>query len=175
LTKANPASLPIPAISSTLPSNGGGLTFNTNEDNGSDDEAEPILEPEKILRNEDDKDEILYEINCKLYKFFIDKSDEKDKKPSEWKDLGKNLLRITKDINTSKQRILIRNSLGKILVNCFFMKDMKFERIKNSIKFFAYVTDDQGTGLRNYLIKLKNDDVESTLQVLEQGKLSCGS
>lgn len=60
----------------------GGISTKTaaDGDDDGDDEGEPILEPEKVLRNEQDTDEILYEKDSKLMRY--------DKGSSEWKDNG---------------------------------------------------------------------------------------
>ena len=86
-----------------------------------DEEAFPVDEPEKIMRNEDDKDEILYETLCTLKRY--------DVANKEWKESGKGTLRVTKDPDNGKQRILIRElTMGKITLNAAFFSAMKFEK-----------------------------------------------
>lgn len=53
------------------------------EEGGGGDEGEPILAPEKVLRNEADKDVILVDVNCKLFVY--------NKEEKEWRDLGKGI------------------------------------------------------------------------------------
>jgi Ran-binding protein 1 len=138
---------------------------------GEDDDEEDgklIDAPEVILKNSDDKDVVLHEVACKLYKF---RADEK-----EWADLGKGTLRVTKDPDTNKQRITIRNTMGKILVNSYFFKNMNLapNAAKNTIQFNALVFDpiDNKSSLGNFYVKLRPDDIQATAKALETGKAS---
>jgi hypothetical protein len=74
-------------LGTSVSSGPGGLSGGTGgDDDDGDDEGEPILEPEKILRNEEDTDVQLHEVPCKLFKF---KTESK-----EWVDLGKCMCRV---------------------------------------------------------------------------------
>jgi hypothetical protein len=151
-------SFAFPGASSTTEANKGG----DEEGEGDEDAGEPILEPEKILKNENDTDEILLEVPCKLLGF------NKDEK--EWKDSGKGNLRITKDPATQKKRILVRNTMGKITLNTSFYKDMKIDSVKGGIKFFAVVanpSDAQKTELKAFMLKLKDGDIQHVKSFLE--------
>jgi Zn-dependent M28 family amino/carboxypeptidase len=51
---------------------------------------------------------------------------------------------------------------------------MKFEVVKNSIKFAAFVAEDGGfKGMRNFTLKVNPADVDSTMKVLNQGIATC--
>jgi hypothetical protein len=129
---------------------------------GGDDEGEPILEPEKILKNENDTDEILLEVPTKLFGF-----NQEDK---EWKESGKGTLRITKDPATQKRRILVRNTMGKITLNTAFYKEMKIDQVKGGIKFngvVAQVKDPSKTELKSFMLKLKDSDIARVKSFLE--------
>jgi hypothetical protein len=130
------------------------------EDDGEDDEEGgfPIEEPEKILRNESDKSEIIYEVKCKLYRF--NQTDNK-----EWKDAGGGNMRIIKDAETNKQQLLVRNDMGKITLNCNFYKGMKFDKLgKNGIKFLAVI--DESNDLKMLLIKVNIEQLDSAISKL---------
>ncbi len=144
-----------------------------------DEDAFPVDEPEKVMRNEDDKDEILFETMCTLKRY--------DMANKEWKESGKGTLRVTKDPDTGKQRILVRElTMGKVTLNAAFFSAMSFTKIgKNNIKFHAVVANPnpvpedappgythKATSLETYVIKVKNDLVEDTLAKLEAGKAS---
>jgi hypothetical protein len=134
------------------------------DDEGGDDdeEGEPILEPEKILKNENDTDEILVEVPAKLFGF--------SKAESEWKDLGKGSFRLTKDPANHKKRLLVRNTMGKITLNAAFYKTMKIEQVKGGLKFFAVVaqaTDPSKTELRSFMIKFKEADISMVKGMME--------
>ncbi len=131
-------------------------------DDEGDDEGEPILEPEKILRNENDKDEILLEVTCKLLGY--------SKELSEWRDKGKGSFRLTKDPLTSKKRMLVRNTMGKITFNAAFFKGMKVDRHKDSLLFSAFVSPDESSkpDFQRFTLKLKADDCEKVKLALEK-------
>jgi len=142
--------LSFPSLSTSLSSN--------NNPNGNDDEdgeGEPILEPEKAIRNKDDNDVILYESNSKILKF--------DKKATEWKDMGKGTFRITKTVDTGKHRMLMRSLTGKIMFNASFYYSMKFDKIKGGIKFNAFVVDEQSKDstpeLQMFIVKVKESEI----------------
>lgn len=130
-------------------------------DDGGDDEGEPILEPEKILRNENDKDEILLEVPCKLLGY--------SKELSEWRDKGKGSFRLTKDPTTSKKRMLVRNTMGKITFNAAFYKGMKVDRHKDSLLFSAFVARDESSkpDFQRFTLKLKAEDCSKVKAELE--------
>lgn len=132
------------------------------DEDGGDDEGEPILEPEKILRNENDKDEILLEVPCKLLGY--------SKELSEWRDKGKGSFRLTKDPSTSKKRMLVRNTMGKITFNAAFYKGMKVERHKDSLLFSAFVAPDESSkpDFQRFTLKLKADDCAKVKCELEK-------
>jgi hypothetical protein len=146
-----------------------------NEEDG-EDVPEPILEPEQVLKNQDDTDEIILEVQCKAYRYNLE-----DK---EWKDMGKGKFRVTKDPMTKKQRMLIRNDVGRTIFNAAFFKAMEFKCTNKGIRFSAVtegikttiIDDGKGgtnaitepeTSLKNFMIKLNKNEVSKTSQLLE--------
>jgi len=126
-------------------------------DGDGEGDDQPILPPEVVLKNDEDTDEVLHEVACKLFRF--------DKDGNEWKESGKGTLRITKDIETKKRRILIRNVMGKVTLNSPFYKGMKFEKMgKNGIRFTAVAG--ANSELKTVMTRLKVEDVDSTLKSL---------
>ena len=130
---------------------------------GEEEEGEPIMEAEKVLRNEDDKDEIICDCNCKLFRFDSGKGDAGK---GEWIDVGKGVFRVTKCTESGKQRMLVRNSVGKIIFNAAFYKGMKVEQKSKGMLSFGVVTDQSGN-LRNFLLKVKDVDVEVVLKSMQ--------
>lgn len=123
-----------------------------------DDEGEPILEPEVVHRNENDNDEILHEVDCKLFRF--------DKEQNEWKDAGKGKFRVTNDKSSGKKRILLRNLTGKIMLNAFFYPKMTFTKLgKNGIRFMLAM--DGGSELKMLMIKTKVEVHDKTITFLQ--------
>ncbi len=146
------------------------------DENGGDEEGEPILEPEKVLRNETDTDDILLDVPCKLFGF--------SKQANEWKDTGKGSFRITRSADSKKQRMLVRNPIGKLTFNAAFYKSMTIEKVKGGLRFSAFVVVDEPTvggsaaaapkpELKNFMIKLKEGDIADALAKLEAGVASC--
>lgn len=136
------------------------------EEDGGDDEGEPILPPEKVLRNADDTDEILLEVPCKLHSY--------SKEDQEWKDIGKGTFRLTSD-PSQKKRMLVRNTMGRITFNAAFYKNMKIDKVKGGLRFNAFVsvvTDVKAgtavTELKSFMIKLKEGDVDGVKAKLEE-------
>lgn len=156
--------------SSSLPSFGGSLPVPTatgeTEEGGDDDEGEPILEPEKALRNENDKDEILFDASSKLMRF--------DKGSKEWKDMGKGSFRVTSNPDTKKPRMLMRNLTGKIMFNAGFFKDMKFEKVKGGVKFSAVTSiSESGQGeLNMFIVKVKETEVHKLHSTLTKAVIA---
>jgi hypothetical protein len=156
----NSFSKPKAAEESGSSGNGGGVGGDEGEGDGEGEEVQQ-LEPVEILRNEKDTDEILYEVASKLFRF--------DKSSGEWKDIGKGTLRVTRDTTqgtSSKKRILIRNNLGKITLNANIFKGMGVKQSgKNGIQFFV---PDETSTIHLYLIKVKPEDLDRTLNFISQ-------
>lgn len=149
------SSAPAAPLKSNNDDEGGG-------EEGDDDEGEPILEPEKILRNENDKDEIMVDVPCKLMAF--------NKELNEWRDKGKGSFRLTKDPDSGKKRMLVRNTMGKITFNAAFFKSMKFDKSKDNLVFVAFVAKDDTSKpeMSRFMIKFKSEDVDNVKKLLEQ-------
>lgn len=123
---------------------------------GEDEEGEPIMEAEKVLRNEEDKDEIVVDCPCKLFRFGN----------GEWIDVGKGTFRVTKCTETGKQRMLVRNSVGKIIFNAAFYKGMKLDQKGPGMLTFGAVVDQSGE-LKNFLLKIRDTFMSSVLQAMQ--------
>ena len=148
-----------PAVSFGVPLSG----FDPPKADGDEEEGEPIMEAEKALRNEDDKDDILCDCPCKLLRFDGGKGDGGK---GEWTDVGKGNFRITKCPETQKQRMLVRNTVGRITFNAAFYKGMKVTRYSKVMLSFGVVIDASGP-LRNFLLKLKDTDIDSVSSIME--------
>ena len=151
-------SVPVTAVTSSNVANDNGN--NGDEEEG---EGEPIMEAEKVLRHADDKDDIVCDCTCKLLRFDVGKGDNGK---GEWIDVGKGNFRVTKCSLTGKQRMLIRNSVGKITFNAAFYKGMKIGRFSKVMLSFGVVVDDSGQ-LRNFMLKLRDCDIEGVLTAMQ--------
>lgn len=140
----------------TTASSGGGGGGETEEYEG-----EPLLEPETIYKNENDTDEILYETNCKAYRF--------DTGEKEWKESGKGTLRITQEPGIDKKKILVRNTIGKITINSYIFKGMNFRQVgKTGLQFIA-VTDASGDP-QSFLVKVKASEIQATVEKFKKAE-----
>ena len=143
------------------------------DDDGGESEGEPMLEPEIILRDENDKDEILYQTDCILRRL-----DMKAEPKPEWKDVGKGSLRVTYDPNTGVRRILVREkTMGKVTLNASFFASQKFEKKgKNSIQFAAVVPDPSpeaaagATSLNTFLLKTNENETDKAIAALNSAR-----
>ena len=142
----------------------------------------PAMPAEKVLKNENDKDEVLYETKCALKRY-----DTSGDEGPEWKDMGKGQFKVTKDPDTSKFRLLVREpTMGRILLNAGFFKGQKFTKVANKNKFhitFAAVValppeaqaegsttvPEEKTELRTFLLKVPPVDVDACLEHLNVG------
>lgn len=127
-----------------------------------------------------DTDEILHEAPCKLYRY--------DKESKEWRDTGKGTFRITRSADTRKQRMLVRNIIGKIIFNASFYKEMTLivqEGKTSGIKFSAVVAeeetvkDDKGvsstrvkTEMKSFMLKFKPTDLAGAAEKMRAGVAS---
>lgn len=121
------------------------------------------MEAEKVLRNEDDKDDIICDCPCKLLRHDDGKG---EKGEAEWTDVGKGTFRVTKCRDTGKKRMLVRNSVGKIIFNAAFYKGMMIGRRGNNMLSFGAVVDESGV-LRKFLLKLKVTDIDIVLTAMQ--------
>jgi hypothetical protein len=116
-------------------------------------------------------------VPCKLFSFSA-----ADK---EWKDTGKGTFRITRDVASKKQRMLVRNQVGRINFNAGFYPTMKIEKVQKRLKFAAFVAveatslNSEGkaavhTEMKNFMIQLKPEDLDATQKKMESAVAGSG-
>ncbi|XP_074556000.1 uncharacterized protein LOC141811838 isoform X3 [Curcuma longa] len=147
------------------------------EVSGDADEAEDELEKPSspsLERSEEKGIIVVHEVKCKLYV----KPDNPDDKG--WKDMGVGHLSIKnkegekKATKDSKPTIIIRNDVGKILLNASIYSGIKMNIQKSTIASVFHTTGSaSGPGAaadskdvvvaRTYLIRLKNEEEASKL------------
>ena len=157
-----------------------------------DDEGLPIEEPERVERNKNDKDVILLEKSCKLHRLSAVDGGKAGEK--EWKDLGKGTLRVTADPDTKKKRILVRNTMGVVILNASFFKGQKFEKTNskknNSLSFNAVVSvkeyetthgpdgEEQRqvdrTGLHSFMMAVGKSELDAVISTLNDAVKGLG-
>ena len=90
-----------------------------------------------------------------------------------WKKYGTGVLRLYRHKTTSKQRMVIRNEIGKVQFNVGISKGMTFEKIINDtkkgkatfVKFGA--CEDPEKGLEAFMLQVKPEAIDKLHSVLE--------
>jgi len=145
-----------------------------------------------VERNKNDKDIILLEKACKLHRLSAVDGGKAGEK--EWKDLGKGTLRVTADPDTKKKRILVRNTMGVVILNASFFKGQKFEKTNskknNSLSFSAVVSvkeyetingpdgEEQRqvdrTGMHSFMMSVGKTELDAVLSTLNDAVKGLG-
>ena len=92
---------------------------------------------------------------------------------SHWKKYGTGVLRLYRHKVTKKQKLVLRNEIGKIQLNLAIGKGMAFTKeVKNGKKgVAAYVrfmaVEDPKKGVENFMLQVKPEDVDKLHSVLE--------
>ncbi|KAK9079688.1 hypothetical protein SSX86_001361 [Deinandra increscens subsp. villosa] len=134
----------------------------TSKDADADDEIEQPSSP-SVKKNEEAGILVVHEVKCKLY---VKSTDPTDK--DAWKDRGTGQLSIkckegvTKGTKDSKPTILVRNDVGRLLLNALLYPGIKTNVQKNSIVAIFHTADDNGSEssnvvARTYLIRTKSE------------------
>ncbi|CAO2819983.1 unnamed protein product [Amaranthus hypochondriacus] len=138
-----------------------------NEDVDNDNEPEQPSSP-SVKSSEEKGIAVVHETKCKLY---IKSTDSADKEP--WKDKGAGKLFIkcleaaSKGTKESKPRILVRNDVGKIMLNASLYPGIKTNLQKNAIVTIFHTSDESGESgkavARTVLIRVKNEEERNKL------------
>ncbi|KAL5215122.1 hypothetical protein ABZP36_004274 [Zizania latifolia] len=135
-----------------------------------DEDAEPEHPSSPSVKKAEEKGiVVVHEAKCKVYV----KHDDATK---GWKDIGVGQLKIRckegaeKASKESTPTIVIRNDVGKILLNALIYKGIKMNVQKNTVASIFHTSDEQssesgsGTVLaRTYLFRLKNEEEATKL------------
>mmetsp|Transcript_4719 Transcript_4719/g.12156 ORF Transcript_4719/g.12156 Transcript_4719/m.12156 type:complete len:126 (-) Transcript_4719:45-422(-) len=106
----------------------------------------PLEKPAELIRADDDHESPIIEARAAIRRL-----DRDDDGPT-WRDLGKGLLRVMKHNDTNAKRVVVRNDVGKVVLNFAIVDTMKFiQDNKGGLKFTAVVDD----GPSNYLLRTK--------------------
>ncbi|XP_076960066.1 uncharacterized protein LOC143636324 isoform X1 [Bidens hawaiensis] len=159
---------PTPPSNDPLPFSFGGqssipVKVDTSNDAGGNDEIEQPSSP-SLKKTEETGILVVHEVKCKLY---VKSTDPTDK--DAWKDKGTGQLSIkckegvTKGTKDSKPTILIRNDVGRLLLNALLYPGIKTNLQKNSIVAIFHTADDNGSEnskvvARTFLIRTKSEE-----------------
>ncbi|KAL5727738.1 hypothetical protein ACHQM5_000897 [Ranunculus cassubicifolius] len=137
------------------------------EDADNDDEVEKPSSP-SVKKSEEKGIVVVHEVKCKLY---IKSTDPADK--DTWKDKGVGQLSIkckegiTKATKDSKPTVMVRNDVGRLLLNALIYPGIKTTLTKNAIVVILH-SSDEATGndsvaARTYLIRTKSEEERDKL------------
>ncbi|KAL8114546.1 uncharacterized protein LOC141667488 isoform X2 [Apium graveolens] len=138
----------------------------SNDTEGGDDDVEQPSSP-SVKKSEEKGVTVVHEMKCKLY---VKSTDPADK--DTWKDKGTGQLSIkcqegvSKGTKESKPTIIVRNDVGRILLNALLYPGIKTNLQKNSIvAIFHTSEDDNNTNVvaRTFLIRAKTEDDRNKL------------
>ncbi|XP_031477810.1 uncharacterized protein LOC116248916 isoform X1 [Nymphaea colorata] len=162
-------SAPFSFASSQVPGQGSKslapVVTETAEDVNDDDETEQPSSP-SLKRTEEHGIVVVHEVKCKLY---VKPDDPADK---GWKDMGVGQLSIkckkdaAKATKESKPTIVIRNDVGKVLLNALIYPSIKMNVQKNTITTIFHTLavgdtsgSESGTAVaRTYLLRTKTEE-----------------
>jgi nucleoporin NUP2 len=106
------------------------------DDEGDDDIVqEEQIDTEKLMRGAgEDAEETLMEVRTKAFKF--------DKEKKGWQDIGVGIIKINKDNNTERARLLLRaDGSGRVLLNTYIVSGMDSQLQNEKAICFMSVLD----------------------------------
>lgn len=132
--------------------------------NADDDDAAEQPSSPSLKKTEEAGILVVHEVKCKLY---VKSTDPADK--DTWKDRGTGQLSIkckegvTKGTKDSKPTVLVRNDVGRLLLNALLYPGIKTSLQKNSIVAIFHTADDNGSEnsnvvARTFLIRTKSQE-----------------
>jgi len=119
---------------------------------------------EKIESEENTEEDTLYEVRAKHMKI----------ENGAWKKYGTGVLRVYKHKQTSKHRVVIRNSIGKVQFNVAISKGMKFDKVikdgkKGKSTFVSFgAVEDVAKGMESFMIQVKPESVDALHDALSK-------
>ncbi|XWS49874.1 hypothetical protein CRYUN_Cryun12cG0040900 [Craigia yunnanensis] len=150
------------------------VTVNNNASDDADDENElPQPSSPSVKKSEEKGIVVVHEVKCKLY---VKSADPADK--DSWKDKGTGQLSIkckegiSKGSKDSKPTIVVRNDVGKVLLNALLYPGIKTSAQKNSLVAIFHTSDDGGNRdsavAHTFLIRTKSEEDRNKLATVIQ-------
>jgi len=126
---------------------GGQSSAPVNNDASNDADDEDLQQPSSpsVKKTEEKGVIVVHEVKCKLY---VKSTDPADK--DAWKDKGTGQLSIkckegvSKSTRESKPTVLVRNDVGRVLLNALLYPGIKTNMQKNSVVAIFHTTPDSG-------------------------------
>ncbi|XVF10682.1 hypothetical protein REPUB_Repub07fG0203400 [Reevesia pubescens] len=150
------------------------VTVNNNASDDADDENElPQPSSPSVKKSEEKGIVVVHEVKCKLY---VKSTGPADK--DSWKDKGTGKLSIKckegiiKGSKDSKPTIVVRNDVGKVLLNALLYPGIKTSAQKNSLVAIFHTSDDGGNNdnavAHTFLIRTKSEEDRNILATVIQ-------
>eukprot|EP00586_Coscinodiscus_wailesii_P008132 CAMPEP_0172522766 /NCGR_PEP_ID=MMETSP1066-20121228/293304_1 /TAXON_ID=671091 /ORGANISM="Coscinodiscus wailesii, Strain CCMP2513" /LENGTH=231 /DNA_ID=CAMNT_0013305797 /DNA_START=753 /DNA_END=1448 /DNA_ORIENTATION=- len=119
---------------------------------GEEEDGAPLEKQEIVEKEVNPEEDCIREARAKKY-MLVD---------SEWKDLGVGVVRLMKNNkDQSKRRLVMRNSVGKVVMNFSIGKGMTFDKtLSKKGAYIRFVAPDEGE-LRKFMLKLKSECMET--------------
>jgi len=149
---------------------GGQSSAPVNNDASNDADDEDLQQPSSpsVKKTEEKGVIVVHEVKCKLY---VKSTDPADK--DAWKDKGTGQLSIkckegvSKSTRESKPTVLVRNDVGRVLLNALLYPGIKTNMQKNSVVAIFHTTPDSGDSssvvARTFLIRTKTEEDRNKL------------
>lgn len=93
--------------------------------------------------------QIIGQFRAKLFRFKVDEK--------SWGDMGVGMLRLMKHTANDGRRLVLRNDMGKVILNAALYKGMSVSKAKNMIKFMANVSGDGPTA---FMVKVTPGEID---------------
>ena len=117
-------------------------------DGDGDGDAMPREATVEVARGDDGDEVARFESRCAMRRY--DKGDGSE--PPQWRDLGKGALRVMEHAATGAKRVVVRNDVGKVVLNFALAAAMKVRKTKAGVAVTACADDG---GPKQYLLRTK--------------------
>ena len=111
-----------------------------------EDDAMPKEERVAVAKADDGDETTAFESRCALRRY-----DKPEGEKPQWRDLGKGQLRVTRHKTTGAARVVVRNDVGKVVLNFSLSEKMSLVKTKAGVAVTAATAD----GPRQYLLRTR--------------------
>ena len=111
-----------------------------------EDDAMPKEERVAVAKADDGDETTAFESRCALRRY-----DKPEGEKPQWRDLGKGQLRVTRHKTTGAARVVVRNDVGKVVLNFSLSEKMSLVKTKAGVAVTAATAD----GPKQYLLRTR--------------------
>ena len=106
----------------------------------------PKEERVAVAKADDGDETTAFESRCALRRY-----DKPEGEKPQWRDLGKGQLRVTRHKTTGAARVVVRNDVGKVVLNFALSEKMSLVKTKAGVAVTAATAD----GPKQYLLRTR--------------------